>query len=137
MRFLKSFAQALEQKEVLLKEVNHRVKNSLQQVASLLNLQRNQIRDPQTRHHFEDAAQRITVVAQVHQRLYRDDRPDRVAFESFLNEFCSDLDRVFPERRIRIECNTEPFFMRNDKVAPVALILNELIANAFKYSFFR
>ena len=128
-------ASALEQKEVLLKEVNHRVKNSLQQVASLLSLQRNQIGDPQTRHQFEEAARRITVVAQVHQRLYKDDRPDQVAFDSFLREFCRDLDQVFPERRIRIECSAESFFMRNDKVVPVALILNELIANAFKYSF--
>jgi two-component sensor histidine kinase len=128
-------AQAVAQKDVLLKEVNHRVKNSLQLVASLLNLQRNQIGDKQTRHHFEDAARRISVVAQVHQRLYQDDRPDQVAFDGFINELCRDLDKVFPERRIRIECDAEPFFISNDKVVPIALVLNELIANAFKYSF--
>jgi two-component sensor histidine kinase len=128
-------AQALAQKDVLLKEVNHRVKNSLQLVASLLSLQRNQIGDEATRHQFEDAARRINVVAQVHQRLYQGDRPDRVALDTFLHELCSDLDRLFPERSIRIECRAEPSFMSNDRVIPVALILNELIANAFKYSY--
>jgi two-component sensor histidine kinase len=128
-------SEAVQQKELLLKEVNHRVKNSLQLVASLLNLQRNQIPDQQTRGHFEEAARRINTVAQVHQRLYRDDRPDRVALHHFLEELCHDLNRVFPERNITIVCNASECFLSTDRVIPVALILNELIANAFKYSF--
>ena len=127
--------QALAQKDLLLKEVNHRVKNSLQLVASLLSLQRAQIDDPQTRSHFEDAARRINAVAQVHQRLYRDERPDQVAFNTFLKELCDDLARTGKQQGIQIVCEAQPCLLANDRLIPLAIVLNELIANAFKYSF--
>jgi two-component sensor histidine kinase len=126
---------AVAQKDLLLKEVNHRVKNSLQLVASLLSLQRAQIDDPQTRLHFEDAARRINAVAQVHQRLYRDERPDQVAFDTFVRELCEDLAKTGIQRSVRIVCEAQPCLLSNDKLIPLAIILNELIANAFKYSF--
>ena len=128
-------AQAVAQKDLLLKEVNHRVKNSLQLVASLLSLQRAQIDDPQTRAHFEDAARRINAVAQVHQRLYRDERPDEVAFDTFLKELCHDLAKTGTQRNIQIICEAQPCRLANDRLIPLSIILNELIANAFKYSF--
>lgn len=127
--------QAVAQKDLLLKEVNHRVKNSLQLVASLLSLQRAQIDDPQTRVHFEDAARRINAVAQVHQRLYRDERPDQVAFDAFLKELCQDLAKTGTQRNIQIICEAQPCLLANDRLIPLSIILNELIANAFKYSF--
>ena len=115
--------------------VNHRVKNSLQLVASLLNMQRSQIKDPETRRQFEDAAQRIATVAKVHQRLYRDERVDQVALDQLLNELCSDLEAVGSGRNIQIECSAQPCTLPTERIIPVAIIVNELILNAFKHSF--
>lgn len=130
-----SLAEAVHQKELLLGEVNHRVKNSLQLVASLLNMQRSQIKDPETRRQFEDAAQRIATVARVHQRLYRDERIDRVALDQFLAELCADLGSVAPNNNIKITCSGEPCTLTTERIIPVAIIVNELILNAFKHSF--
>jgi two-component sensor histidine kinase len=130
-----SLAEAVHQKELLLREVNHRVKNSLQLVASLLNMQRSQINDPETRRQFEDAAQRIATVAKVHQRLYRDERIDQVALDQLLNELCADLEAVGSGRNIGVKCDAEPCTLPTERIIPVAIIVNELILNAFKHSF--
>jgi len=130
-----SLAEAVHQKELLLREVNHRVKNSLQLVASLLSMQRSQIRDPETRRHFEDAAQRIATVARVHQRLYRDEHIDRVALDEFLEELCADLLAVAPAGKIDMKCSADPCTLSTERIIPVAIIINELILNAFKHSF--
>jgi two-component sensor histidine kinase len=130
-----SLAEAVHQKEILLREVNHRVKNSLQLVASLLNMQRSQIKDPETRRQFEDAAQRIGTVAKVHQRLYRDERIDQVALDQFLAELCEDLEGLGSGRNIQIKCTAEPCTLPTERIIPVAIIVNELILNAFKHSF--
>ena len=130
-----SLVEALQQKEILLKEVNHRVKNSLQLVASLLSLQKGQIREPEARRQFEEAAQRINTVAHIHQRLYRDEHLDKVALDRVLIDLCEDLNRVFPESRISIVCNAAPCFLPTERVIPLALTINELITNAFKYGF--
>ena len=131
----RELSEALQQKELLLKEVNHRVKNSLQLVASLLSLQRGQIADAEARRQFEDAARRINTVAHIHQRLYQGERLDRVALDGVLEELCGGLDTVLPERKIEVACELAPCFLPTERVIPVALIVNELIANAFKYSF--
>lgn len=130
-----SLVEALQQKEMLLKEVNHRVKNSLQLVASLLSLQKGQIQEPEARRQFEAAAQRINTVAHIHQRLYRDEHLDKVALDRVLVELCEDLNRVVAESRISIVCNAVACFLPTERVIPVALAINEMITNAFKYSF--
>jgi chemotaxis family two-component system sensor kinase Cph1 len=126
--------EALQQKELLLKEVNHRVKNSLQLVASLFGLQRATIKDPETRRQFEEAGRRINTVAQIHQRLYQDENVDRVAFDKFLSELCADLNAAAGGKQPLV-CDAEPCHLPTDKVIPAALIANELITNAFKYSY--
>jgi two-component sensor histidine kinase len=127
--------EALQQKEVLLKEVNHRVKNSLQLVASLFGLQRAHVRDPEARRQFDEAGRRINTVAQIHQRLYQDADLDRVALDSFLKEMCADLGSAWGNDRISITCDAEACHLPTQDVIPVALIVNELITNAFKYSY--
>jgi two-component sensor histidine kinase len=126
--------EALQQKELLLKEVNHRVKNSLQLVASLFGLQRATIKDPETRRQFEEAGRRINTVAQIHQRLYQDEHVDRVAFDKFLQELCSDLNAAAGGKHSLV-CDAEPCHLPTDQIIPAALIANELITNAFKYSY--
>jgi two-component sensor histidine kinase len=127
--------EALQHKEILLKEVNHRVKNSLQLVASLFGLQRAHVRDPEARRQFDEAGRRINTVAQIHQRLYQDANLDRVSLDSFLREMCADLTNVWGSEKISITCDASPCHLPTQEVIPVALIVNELITNAFKYSY--
>lgn len=134
-QYQRKLKAALDRHQILLKEVNHRVKNSLQLVASLLGLQLSQIKDPEARRQFEEAGRRINTVASIHQRLYQDENVDRVAFDRFLRDLCTDLGSVYGHERITIACDVTPCHLDTGRVIPVALIINELIANAFKYSF--
>ena len=128
--------EALQQKDVLLKEVNHRVKNSLQLVASLFGLQRGNIRDKEARRQFDEAGRRINTVAQIHQRLYQDENVDHVALDKFLREMCIDLGTLFgDDNRIVVHCDASPCHLPTQEVIPVALIANELVTNAFKYGY--
>jgi two-component sensor histidine kinase len=130
-----TLVEALQQKDTLLKEVNHRVKNSLQLVASLLSLQRGQIQEPEARRQFEEAARRINTIAHIHQRLYRDEHLDKVALDQVLTELCEDLNRAFSASRISIVCDAKSCFLPTERAIPLALIINELVTNALKYSF--
>jgi two-component sensor histidine kinase len=128
--------RALQQKELLLKEVNHRVKNSLQLVASLLGLQRARIKDPEARRQFDEAGRRINTVAKIHQRLYRDEDVDRVAFDKFLHELCDELKNAMSDgQEISIVCEASSCQLPTEDVIPLALIVNELVTNAVKYSY--
>ena len=128
--------EALQQKELLLKEVNHRVKNSLQIDASLFGLQRTQIKDPEARRQFEQAGRRINTVAQIHQRLYQDEEVDIVSFDRFLQELCDDLNSAMGgHERLTIVCEASPCRLPTDQAVPLALALNEIITNAFKYAY--
>jgi two-component sensor histidine kinase len=127
--------EAVQQKEILLKEVNHRVKNSLQLVASLFGLQRASIRDPEAKRQFQEAGRRINTVAQIHQRLYQDENVNEVALDRFLKDLCADLQNILGREGISLECQAAPCQLTTDKVIPVALIANELITNAYKYSY--
>jgi two-component sensor histidine kinase len=128
--------EALQQRELLLKEVNHRVKNSLQIVASLFGLQRAQIKDPEARRQFEQAGRRINTVARIHQRLYQDERVDIVSFDRFLQELCDELNSAMGDReRLTLVCEAPPCRLPTDKAIPLALMLNEIITNAFKYAY--
>jgi two-component sensor histidine kinase len=128
--------RALQQKELLLKEVNHRVKNSLQLVASLLGLQRARIKDPEARRQFDEAGRRINTVAKIHQRLYQDEDIDRVAFDKFLHQLCDELNNVASDGgNIRIVCDASACQLPTEDVIPLALIVNELVTNAVKYSY--
>jgi len=114
---------------MLLKEVNHRVKNSLQLVASLLNLQGRQLADQRSRQAFEDAVSRVGAIAQVHEQLYKNDDVSRVEFGSYLRTLCTlyggegsvSIDAA------RIEIPT-------DAAIPLGLLAVELLTNALKHA---
>lgn len=128
--------EALQQKEMLLKEVNHRVKNSLQLVASLFSLQRSRIADSDVRGHFDDATQRVNTVARVHQRLYQDQHLDSVAFDKLLKELCQELHEALGRPGgPGLECSAVDCRLPTDKAIPLALIVNELVTNAYKYAY--
>ncbi len=124
---------ALEQKQAMVHEVNHRVKNSLQLVSSLLRLQTRRIADPTAKQQLEDSVSRISTIAHIHQRLYRDQNVQQIDFGAFLSELCADLQGSSPQCQLKV---TAPHgLIAADQAIPLALIVNELVINAFKYAY--
>lgn len=126
----------LEEKEVLLGEVNHRVKNSLQLVSSILSLQARAAPD-EAAELLKAASARVQAISSVHAGLYHDDDVRTVEFGGYLRRFCDRLaDAVGAgERRISLQVEAEEIVLSADKAVPLSLIVNELVTNAFKYAF--
>lgn len=123
----------LEQQQMLLHEVNHRVKNSLQLVSSLLRLQARRLPDAAARLQLEDATTRISTIAHIHERLYRDQDVKKINFGAFLSELCADLQGS--ALHCSLEVRSPSFPVSTDRAIPLALIVNELVTNAFKYAY--
>jgi PAS domain S-box-containing protein len=137
-----ALAEALEVKDALLHEVNHRVKNSLQLVSSLLTLQASRGRDPGLRAALGEARARIGVVARLHQRLYQAGTHGRVELVGFLRELCADAAAALGaggEGRVRLvfqpPADTGQLLLPIDRAVPLALVASELLTNALKYAF--
>ncbi len=136
-RSLAAQSRLLAEKEMLLEELNHRVKNSLQITASLLGLQAREIKDPEARRQFAEASGRIGAVALVHERLNRSEASGRVEVGQYLRDLCADLERCFvtPDRLGSIGVAAEHVELAIEQAVPLALIVNELVTNAFKYAY--
>jgi PAS domain S-box-containing protein len=133
MRDVTDGKKAAEHQQMLIHEVNHRVKNSLQLASSLLRLQARRISDPDSRHQLEDATARISAIAHIHQRLYRDKDTRRLNFGAFLSELCADLQASMPQCSLSVKA--PEFHVSTDRAIPLALVVNELVSNAFKYAY--
>ncbi|ONG56061.1 hypothetical protein BKE38_06945 [Pseudoroseomonas deserti] len=127
----------LGEKEALLKEMHHRVKNNLQLISSLLNLQASRIADPQTAALFADSRDRVRSMALVHENLYRAGDYARVAMRRHLGALCSQLLRAHrpPGQEIRLVAEIAELHLDLDKAVACGLIVNELVSNAFKHAF--
>ncbi len=125
---------SLDQREVLLQEMNHRVKNSLQLVASMLHLQAGSSDDEAVRHQLRDASSRITAIARAHQRLYRSDQVRSIDLAAYLVDLCGDLEASTGERQIQVAV-PGPVEIVTDRAIPVALVVTELVTNAAKYAY--
>jgi PAS domain S-box-containing protein len=138
-----ALVEALEAREALLHEVNHRVKNSLQLVSSLLSLQAARSADPELRAGLAEARGRIGVVSQVHRRLYQTGTHGRIDdLAGFLRELCDDtVAALDPEGRIGLEFvapkedGAGAVRAPIDRAVPLALVVSELVTNAVKYAF--
>ncbi len=123
-------------KDALLHEVNHRVKNSLQLVTSLLSLQAMRADDPEVRQGLEEASKRVSVVARIHQRLYTTSDHDRVDIGHLLTEIAEDnLVAHCPDKRIKLSSSCACAVIALDQAVPLALCVSELLVNALKYAF--
>jgi two-component sensor histidine kinase len=127
-------AAALAARELLLKEVHHRVKNNLQLVSSLLGIQSRRATDDETRRSLRDASARVTAIAELHRNLYRGDRPNEVELASYLRQLCDDLSSAGLRPTEDIDLSTEPVNLPVDTVVPLALIVSELFTNALKHA---
>jgi two-component sensor histidine kinase len=126
---------ALERHQLLAKEVNHRINNSLQIVASMLHLQTTTTtQSPEVQHALRDASSRIAAVARAHQRLYGSEKIDTVDLGAYLGDICSDLGKAMPRCRIDFSAAAD-INCATDTAIPVALLVNELITNSAKYAY--
>ncbi|WP_240500158.1 histidine kinase dimerization/phosphoacceptor domain -containing protein [Sphingomonas montana] len=127
----------LLQKDYLLKEVNHRVQNSLQLVSAFLRLQGRAVGDPVLSGHLEEAQRRLSAVALVHRRLYSDDRIETVDLARYVEDLCGEISGSMggdgDANRIRLDL--APVLVATDRAVTVGLILTELIINANKYAY--
>ena len=133
------------QQAILLREVNHRVANSLQLITSLIDMQARRVADPAARLMLQQAAERVEAVTLVHRRLYTGDDVEFVEMDDYLAGLIDELERAThaadlhpageatPSRRI--ELTADRLRVETDKAVPLGLIVNELVTNALKYAY--
>ena len=128
---------SLEEKEVLIREVHHRVKNNLQVITSLLNLQSFRVRDPDTKALFKECHDRINSMTMIHERLYQSDDLTEIDLANYLENISVELARSYnaDRRHIRLNVNVEDVRLGLDQAIPSGLIVNELVSNALKHAF--
>ncbi len=130
--------RASAEQELLIKEIHHRVKNNLQIIASLLNLQANRIRGAEAKAEFGAARDRVRALATLHRHLYAEGGLHTIAMRPFLLELCGQLFQAMGERegaRIRLDVKAPDLDMSSDQAVPLALIVTEAVSNAVKYAF--
>lgn len=125
--------QALADKDLLAREIDHRVKNSLTIVGSLLSMQRGVSPSEETRSALEEAADRVIAVARVHERLHKSGQMGIVAFGEYLEEMCADWESSMHGRGIALVRTTAAVDLPAEAAMSLALIANELVTNAFKH----
>jgi two-component sensor histidine kinase len=133
--------RALEHQDLLMQEIHHRVKNNLQIIASLLNLQITRIRSPAARAEFQAVRDRVRALATLHRHLYARGDVHSLNMRAFLAELCGQLLQAMGEPadgqngRIRLEIDAPELQISSDQAVPIALIVTEAVGNAAKYAF--
>jgi PAS domain S-box-containing protein len=127
---------SLKEKEVLLQEIHHRVKNNLQIIASLLSLQSGYIRDPLTLMQFQESQDRIRSMALIHEMLYQSETLGTVDLAEYVRALVDTLMRTYSANaNLSLDLQLDPVTVSIDTAIPVGLMLNELVTNALKYAF--
>jgi PAS domain S-box-containing protein len=127
---------SLKEKDALLQEIHHRVKNNLQIIASLLSLQSAYISDPQMLLKFQESQQRIRAMALIHEKLYQSETLAKVDLADYVQSLVAILVRTYTTgSQIGLEIQVDPATVAIDTAIPVGLMLNELVTNALKYAY--
>ena len=129
-----SLRQALDRQQLMVKEVNHRVNNSLSIVASMLHLHSSVADSNDVRHELREASGRIAAIARAHQRLYRGDRIDTLDLGAYLTDVCKDLEDSMPACQVDVTA-ADGIEIRTDRAIPAVLLVSELVTNAAKYAY--
>jgi PAS domain S-box-containing protein len=129
--------KSLVEKDVLLREIHHRVKNNMQVVASLLRLQARQVDDETVQEMFEKSQSRIRSMSLVHEQLYQSEDFAHIGFQDYLEKLVSNVAGTFVENKnqITVTVDTPNLDLSIDSSIPCGLIVTELVSNAYKYAF--
>lgn len=128
--------ESLEQKETLIKEIHHRVKNNLQVIASLLRLGRRNVKDLTTLSVFEDSIARVHSIGRIHEQLYQSRDLDHIEMPTYLEGLVSELVRAnATPNRVSASVSSDRVFLTMNQCVPIGLIVNELVSNALKHAF--
>jgi PAS domain S-box-containing protein len=132
-----SLKASLHEKEILLKEIHHRVKNNMQVISSLLSLQSRHLEDPQAIAMFRESQHRIRSMALVHEKLYQSQDLSRIDFASYLENLLVYLFHAYPvnARGVRLRTEVESFTLDINTAIPCGLLISELVTNALKHAF--
>jgi PAS domain S-box-containing protein len=132
-----TISASLKEKEFLLKEIHHRVKNNLQVIVSLLSMQAKKATDSNVKGSLMDSQNRVKSIALVHEKLYQSNSLDRIDYSDYLNKITNYLFEVYNVNRAQIACivNAENIFVDINQAVPCSLILNEMLTNSLKYAF--
>ena len=132
---MRSLEEAIERMQGLLHEVDHRVKNSLQVISSLMLLKARRTTDPATQRALHAMTERMSALAAMHRLLSAGGDPTRFDLKSFVGEFVDDLGSGLADDRIALRSAVEPVALPSGQATPLALLINELAANALQHAF--
>jgi PAS domain S-box-containing protein len=137
IRTQKALSSALSAREVLLKEIHHRVKNNLQVISSLLSMQAQSLQDLAAARALQDSQERVQCMALIHERLNGDGEPDRLDFREYAATLARDLFYSYgvDSERIHLRFELQPISLGLHQAIPCGLILNELLTNSLKHAF--
>ncbi len=129
--------KSLQEKEMLLKEIHHRVKNNLMIISSLLNLQSNYIRDKKSLNIFKESQNRARSMALIHERLYQSSDLKNIDFGEYIQTLTTELFHTYITEpgRVQLKINVDEIFLDINIAIPLGLIVNELVTNSLKYAF--
>lgn len=129
--------QQAAEKEMLIKEIHHRVKNNLQLIYSLLNLQKRRVQSENVKQKLSALQNRIKSMALVHQQLYIDTNLKEIMAATYIENLVTHLDNIYiqEELDIKILYEMDEIYLPLEKAIPIGLIINEAVSNVFKYAF--
>ena len=129
--------KSLNEKEVLLKEVHHRVKNNLQVISSILNLQTSYVDDTKTLEILRESQNRVKSMSFIHENLYRTKDFNKIDFTEYIENLTKSMihSYQYAENNISLVLDLDPVFLSMDLSIPCGLIINELLSNSLKYAF--
>lgn len=128
---------ANERLEILVREVHHRVSNSLQMVLSFVSMQASQTADPAARHALQETQNRIHAISKVHHRLYTRDDITTIDLDDYLETLLAELRKALgkPDGEVAVTLQAEPIEVSPDEALSIGVVVNELVSNAAKYAF--
>jgi len=125
---------ALKHKNELLAEIHHRVKNNLQIIYSLFNLQERRIKNPESKNILESGKNKVKSMSLVHEHLYKNDSFNDINIKNYLTDLISYLNNLY-KKEVLIDTKINPLNVPNDQAVTIGLIATEVISNSFKYAF--
>ena len=133
----KQIETSLKEKDVLLKEIHHRVKNNLQIIISLLNLQTGYIKDEVTLKAVKDGQSRVRSMALVHEKFYQSDELSEIDFAEYIEKLCHFIYQSYGDKtdRVRLQISGDKIGLDMDTAMPCGLLVNEIVSNSYKYAF--